>query len=180
MKIKYNSPIILSYSLISLAALLFSSNSLMGQWFTSPSNISLSNPLFYLRSIAYIFGHASWSHLMGNLTLILLVGPLLEEKVGSSNLLEMICITAISTAILNALLFSSSLIGGSGIAFMLILLSSFSNIKSGEIPLTFILVAILFIGGEVVSIIKADSISQFSHIFGGFVGACYGLLRKVR
>ncbi len=92
----------------------------------------------------------------------------------------MICITAVATAFLNAFFFSTSLIGGSGIAFMLILLSSFSNIRSREIPLTFIMVAILFIGGEVISILKADNISQFSHLSGGFVGACYGFLKSGR
>ena len=178
MKIKYNAPIILSYALIALAILFFFSNSLTAKWFTSPSNLSFLNPYFYIRSVSYIFGHANWSHLMNNFTIILLVGPLLEEKVGSFTLLEMICVTALVTAIVNAAIFSTSLIGGSGIAFMLILLSSFSNIRTREIPLTFIMVAILFIGGEVISILKADNISQFAHLCGGFIGACYGLLRS--
>jgi membrane associated rhomboid family serine protease len=109
--------------------------------------------------------------------IILLVGPLLEEKYGSGTLLEMIFITAITTALLNAFLFSNSLIGGSGIAFMLILLSSFSNIKSKEIPLTFIIIATLYIGSEIISTLKVDRISQFSHLAGGFIGAGYGFLR---
>lgn len=110
--------------------------------------------------------------------IILLVGPLLEEKHGIGKLLEMIFITAVSTALLNAFLFSNSLIGGSGIAFMLILLSSFSNIKSKEIPLTFIIIAVLFIGSEILSTLKTDQISQFSHLAGGFVGAGYGFIRN--
>lgn len=68
--------------------------------------------------------------------------------------------------------------GGSGIAFMLILLSSFSNIKSKKLPLTFIIVAVLFIGSEVVSTLKVDRISQFSHLAGGFIGAGYGFFRS--
>ncbi len=68
--------------------------------------------------------------------------------------------------------------GGSGIAFMLILLSSFSNFKSGEIPLTFIFITVLFIGSEVMATLKVDRISQFSHLAGGFVGAAYGFIRK--
>jgi len=110
--------------------------------------------------------------------IILLVGPLLEEKYGSGKLLEMILITAIATGLLNAFLFSNSLIGGSGIAFMLILLGSFSNIRSKEIPLTFILIAVLFIGSEVISTLKIDQISQFSHLAGGFIGAGYGFIRN--
>ncbi len=110
--------------------------------------------------------------------IILLIGPLLEEKYGSGKLFEMILITAIATGLLNAFLFSNSLIGGSGIAFMLIVLGSFSNIRSKEIPLTFIIIAALFIGSEVTSSLKIDQISQFSHLAGGLIGAGYGFIRS--
>jgi len=170
MKIKYNSPVILTYAIISLGVLVFFNH----------ARVSFSNPYFYLRSISYIAGHGSWTHLIGNLMIILLVGPLLEEKYGSEKILEMILMTAISTAWLNAFLFSNSLMGGSGIAFMLILLSSFSNISAKEIPLTFIIIAVLFTGSEVVSILKPDKISQFSHLAGGLAGAGYGFFRGGR
>lgn len=178
MKIKYNAPVILTYAIVSICVLILSGNGLLATYFSSPAHLSFSNPYFYLRLVAYIAGHAGWSHLIGNLTIILLIGPLLEEKYGSAKLFEMILITAVSTALLNAFLFSNSLIGGSGIAFMLILLGSFSNIKSKEIPLTFIIIALLFIGNEVISTIKIDKISQFSHLAGGFIGAGYGFLRS--
>ncbi|MBU1342894.1 MAG: rhomboid family intramembrane serine protease [Proteobacteria bacterium] len=180
MKIKYNSPVILTYSIFSICVLVFCTTDLVAAYFSSPANLSFSNPFFYLKLISYIFGHGSWSHLLGNLMIILLVGPLLEEKYRSGKLLEMVLITAIVTAVLNAVLFSTSLIGGSGIAFMLILLGSFSNIKSKEIPLTFILIALLFIGSEIVSTLKIDRISQFSHLAGGFIGAGYGFVRTGR
>lgn len=177
MKIKYNSPVILTYAIISLCVLGFCSDGITARYFSSPTQLAFSNPYFYLRLVSYIAGHAGWPHLMGNLMIILLVGPLLEEKYGSGKLLEMIIITSVATALLNAVLFSSALIGGSGIAFMLILLSSFSNIKAREIPLTFIVIAVLFIGSEVVAILKIDRISQFSHLAGGLTGACYGFIR---
>lgn len=180
MKIKYNSPVILTYSLLSICVLAFTGSGILAKYFSSPGQLSFSNPYFYLKLVSYIAGHGNWSHLMGNMMIILLIGPLLEEKYGSVKLLEMILITAISTALLNAFLFSNSLIGGSGIAFMLILLSSFSNIRSKEIPLTFIIIAVLYIGSEVLSILKIDRISQFSHLAGGFVGAVYGFVRSGR
>ncbi len=180
MKIKYNSPIILTYAILSICVLVFTGNAVITKYFSSPAHLSFSNPYFYLRLVSYIAGHGNWSHLIGNMMIILLVGPLLEEKHGSGKLLEMISVTAVSTALLNAFLFSNSLIGGSGIAFMLILLSSFSNIKSREIPLTFIIITVLYVGSEVVSILKVDQISQFSHLAGGFVGAAYGFLRSGR
>jgi membrane associated rhomboid family serine protease len=177
MKIKYNSPVILTYTLIAFCLLAFCPRTILAHYFTSPALLAFSNPEFYGRLISYIAGHASWAHLSGNITIILLVGPLLEEKYGSGKLLEMVLVTAAVTGLFNAFFFSNSLMGGSGIAFMLILLSSFSNIRSRQIPLTFILVALLFIGSEVISILKIDQISQFSHLAGGFAGACYGFLR---
>jgi membrane associated rhomboid family serine protease len=180
MKIRYNAPVILTYTLIALCVLIFCSKAMLSAYFTSPAVLSFSNPRFYGRLFSYITGHASWAHFSGNITIILLVGPLLEEKYRSGRLLEMMLVTAAITALFNAFFFSNSLMGGSGIAFMLILLSSFSNIRSGQIPLTFILVAILFIGSEVVSILKIDRISQFSHLAGGCAGAAYGFLRGGR
>ena len=180
MKIKYNSPVILTYSILSICILTFCSSGSLAKYFSSPAHLSFLNPYFYFRLVSYIAGHGGWSHLIGNLMIILLVGPLLEEKYGSGKLLEMILVTAIITGLLNAFLFSTSLTGGSGIAFMLILLGSFSNIKSKEIPLTFIIIAVLFIGSEVASTLKIDRISQFSHLVGGFSGAGYGFIRSGR
>lgn len=147
------------------------------RYFSSPVSVDFTNPLFYFKLVSYIAGHGSWAHLTSNFVMILLVGPLLEEKNGSQRLLELILITAVVTAILNLALFSVSVVGGSGICFMLILLSSFSNIRAGEIPLTFIIIAVLFLGNEVIAGLKPDNISQFSHIAGGVIGAGYGLLR---
>ena len=177
MKIKYNAPVILTYTLLTICVLALCSRTILTAYFTSPAFLAFSTPEFYARLLSYILGHSDWGHLIGNITIILLVGPLLEEKHGSGKLLEMIIVTAAATGLFNAFFFSNSLMGGSGIAFMLILLSSFSNIRSGQIPLTFILVALLFIGSEVISILKIDQISQFSHLAGGCAGAAYGFLR---
>ncbi|MBA3009378.1 MAG: rhomboid family intramembrane serine protease [Proteobacteria bacterium] len=180
MKIKYNAPVILTYTLIAICLLALCPKAVLNAYFSSPSGLAFSSPDFYARLVSYIVGHVSWAHLTGNITIILLVGPLLEEKYGSGKLCEMIVVTAAVTGLFNAFFFSNSLMGGSGIAFMLILLSSFSNIRSGQIPLTFILIALLFIGNEVIATLKIDRISQFSHLAGGFAGAAYGFLRGGR
>ena len=47
--------------------------------------------------------------------------------------------------------------------------------KTGEIPLTFILVALVFIGQQVYEgVFLQDDISNLSHILGGVVGAVVG------
>lgn len=180
MKIRYNSPVILTYTLLSIGVLcldMLSGAQITRRFFTVHTISDPSDPLQYFRMVSYILGHANAAHLAGNFSIILLIGPLLEEKYGSARLMEMMIITAVISALLNILIFHSGLLGASGIAFMLILLGSFSNIRSGEIPLTFIIVAGLFLGNEFLGSLKADNISQFSHIIGGILGAAYGFIR---
>jgi membrane associated rhomboid family serine protease len=141
-------------------------------------NVNTSSALSLLTLFTHVIGHASIEHLMGNLTFILLLGPIVEEKYGDSRTLFMMLITALVTGILNLLFFHTGLMGASGIVFMLILLVSFTNTKSGEIPVTFILVALLFIGKEVIESLNTDQISQFAHIIGGVCGSVFGFATR--
>ncbi len=179
MKITYNSPTILTFSFIAVAIQIIASTFMPAisiNYFSIGSSFDLSNPVWYFRLSSHVLGHSGWQHLLNNIIFILLLGPLLEEKYGSKNLLLMILITAIITGLANIILFSSGLLGASGIVFMLILLGSITDIRQGEIPLTFILVAIIFIGKEVTSILQDDNISQMAHIIGGLTGGAFGFL----
>jgi membrane associated rhomboid family serine protease len=69
-------------------------------------------------------------------------------------------------------------LGASGIVFMMILLASFTNFRKGEIPLTFILVLIFYVGNEVMSAFRNDGVARFAHILGGFCGSIFGFFRK--
>lgn len=176
----YNSPVILTYTFISCFVLLlgvitdhFTTEAFFSAYFTS-----YSDPLMYLRLFTHIFGHISWSHFFNNFLLILLIGPMLEEKYGSVVLFKMMMITAFITGLLNVVLFDTALLGASGILFMLVLLGSFVNMKAGRIPLTFILVIGFFIGREIFSAIAnpQDNISQLTHVVGGVCGAMFGFM----
>ena len=58
---------------------------------------------------------------------------------------------------------------------MMIVMSSLAGMKSGCIPLTLILVLVLFMGGEIVDgVTVADNISQVAHVVGGICGAILG------
>jgi len=87
----------------------------------------------------------------------------------------MMFITSLITGVLNVLLFPTALLGASGIVFMFIILSSITNLQKGEIPLTFILISVLFLGKEVLSAFGEDNVSQFAHIIGGVFGGVFGL-----
>mgnify|MGYP000144440322 CR=1 FL=1 len=175
-KIHYNAPVILSFAFLSLLILALGliAPNLIPHLFALGPNFTFSNPLDYIRVFSYTLAHANGSHFMGNMIFILLLGPILEEKYGSKNILKMILITALVTGVLHVLISSSSgLIGASGIVFMLIVLVSVVNTKSGHIPLSFILVTFLFIGKECVEIFQKDNISQLAHICGGAAGALF-------
>lgn len=178
LRISFNSPVILGFTILCFIALILntltkgSTNNL----FFSVYHSSLGNPLTYIRFIGHVFGHAGWEHFIGNIMLILIVGPLLEEKYGSFEILFVILSTALVTGIANYLLFPRyQVLGASGVVFALILLSSFTSFEEGTIPLTFILVALIYIGQQIYSaVFVVDNISNFSHILGGVVGAGLG------
>lgn len=178
LKISFNSPVILGFTFICFLSLLLGYLTKGSSTYTlfSVYRSSLLNPLTYLRLIGHVFGHANWQHFIGNIMLILVVGPLLEEKYGSSNIIVVILSTALVTGIVNIILFPHvRLLGASGVVFAFILLSSFTSIKDGSIPMTFILVAVIYIGGQIYNgLFVHDNVSNLTHIIGGIIGATLG------
>lgn len=176
--ISFNSPVILTFAGICLVALILGiiTQGLTNNWFFSVYRSSFANPLTYIRFFGHICGHADWQHFIGNMMLILIVGPLLEEKYGSYNILFVILATALITGIIHFAIFPRvQLLGASGVVFAFILLSSFTSIKEGSIPATFILVAFIYLGQQVYDgIFIKDNISNITHIVGGCIGATLG------
>lgn len=181
MTVTYNSPVILSFSIIIfvihlLNVLLFPG--LTYTFLTVRPQMSLLNHIDYFRLIFHVLGHGSWEHLFNNVIYLLLLGPILEEKYGSPAMLAMMAITALSAGIINVLVFSTGLMGASSIVFMLIILISIVDIKEGTIPVTFLVVATIFIGREMINALNEDNISQAAHIVGGSLGAFFGFYWK--
>lgn len=176
--IRFNAPVILAFALLSLLALLlrkWTDGAATYQYF-SVYRASLSDPLTYVRFFGHVLGHADYEHYMGNMLLILLVGPGLEEKYGSGTMVWTIAVTALVTGLVHFVFFPGSvLLGASGVVFMMIVLSSFTAMRRGEIPITLILVVIFYLGGEIMDgLFKQDNISQITHIVGGLCGLVFG------
>jgi membrane associated rhomboid family serine protease len=182
MKLKYNAPAVLTFAVVSAAVLLLSSTIMRGltvNWFMVPGRGGFrpGEPRSWITLVSHVVGHADWNHLFSNFSFILLLGPILEESYGSVSILIMMILTALVTGILNVLIFPSSLLGASGIVFMMILLASFTNFSRGEIPLTFILVLVIYLGREIFASFSNNNISEFAHIAGGFCGSLFGFFR---
>ena len=177
-KITFNAPVVLVFSLMCLVATILGmiTNDASTRALFMTYHSSLANPMTYVRMFTHVFGHANWSHFMGNIAYILLLGPLLEEKYGAKDLIEVIALTGLITGILNYIFFPNiALCGASGVVFAFILLSSFTSFKQGEIPLTFILIAVIYIGQEIYrGIAIEDNVSNLAHVLGGIVGSIAG------
>ena len=183
-KIQYNSPVVLTFAGLSLIALILgyvtggASTALLFSVYRS----SLLNPLTYVRLFCHVLGHSGYQHYIGNMMMILVIGPVLEEKYGSISILRAILITAVVSGLVQIIFFpATAILGASGIVFMMIVLSSLAGMQEGRIPLTLILVVIFYIGGEVINgVFKQDNVSQMAHIIGGLCGAVIGFVMEKR
>ena len=176
--IRFNAPVILSFALLSLLALVLGTltNDATTYRFFSVYRSSLSDPLTYVRFFGHVLGHAGYEHYMGNMLLLLLVGPGIEEKYGHKTTALCIAVTALVTGLVQFIFFpGTALLGASGVVFMMIVLNSFTEMRRGGIPLTMLLVVALYLGNEVVDgLSKSDNISQMTHIVGGLCGIVFG------
>lgn len=177
--LEYNSPVVLTFALISLVVLVLGeitdNATTLAAFCVYRSPISF---LWFVRIFGHVLGHGGWEHYLNNMMMLLLIGPMLEEKYGSAVMIELICITAFLTGLVNILIFPETiLLGASGIVFMMIVMSSITSVKKGQIPLTLIVVVVLYLGQQVLAgLFDEDNISQLTHIIGGVLGGVYGLV----
>lgn len=178
-RLQYNAPVVLSFALLSLGALILGklTNGASTLKLFSVYRSSLADFFTYPRFFLHVLGHSGYAHYIGNMMLILVVGPPLEEKYGSRSLLWVIAITALISGLVQWLFFPrTALLGASGIVFMMIVMSSLAGMKDGSVPLTLLLVLALYVGKEIVDgVVLSDNVSQLTHVVGGICGAVLGM-----
>ena len=87
----------------------------------------------------------------------------------------MMIITALAIGIFHLIFGKGKILGASGIVFMLIVLSSFTNIQAGKIPITLVLIFIFYIVNEILDgLFKKDNVSHIAHILGAICGCIFG------
>ncbi|MCL2708395.1 MAG: rhomboid family intramembrane serine protease [Defluviitaleaceae bacterium] len=186
-RIQYNAPVTLTFTLVSAAAL---AASLLTGGYTDALLFSVYRAgsvdfFMFVRLFGHAFGHADINHYLGNFVLILLLGPMLEEKYGGKWIALMMAATALVTGLIFMLVSKpgSAMLGASGVVFMMMLLASFTNLRRGRLPLTFLLALIVFVGRELYAGFSTGeltessmNISYMSHIAGGLCGALFGFV----
>ncbi len=173
---EYNAPVTLTFFLLSFVVLVLS-------WITkgksnylfSSERASLLNPLTYIRLFTNILGHQGFMHFSNNFLKILLLGPMIEEKYGSINLLIMILITAFITGCINYIIGKYRIMGASNIVFMLIALSAFVNM-SDKIPLTLVFIILFYFIDEVRQLFNKDGVAHYGHLTGALCGVAFGFI----
>ena len=164
LRLSFNAPATLVFVALCVAARLIDmlTGGAANRVIFSVYRASLANPLTYVRCMMYI----------------LILGPMIEEKYGTSNTVIIIAATAVVTGIINMVFFPGvMMLGASGVVFAFILISSITVREDRTIPVTFILVALLYLGQQVYEgIFVRDNVSQMAHIAGGAVGSVLGFL----
>lgn len=183
MQLRYNAPVTFSFSLACILVMLLDQYvfpGFVGAYLTAPGadfNPGVASNDFAV--LLYPFGHESWTHLWNNFLFLLLLGPILEEKYAPKPLLLMMLTTTIVTGIFNILMKQPPLVGASSLVFMMIMLVSFARTKGGDIPVSFILIFVLFLLAELTRGAQNSnpSVSNLAHIIGGVCGTIFGFLK---
>lgn len=179
-KLHYNSPVMLTFALISLLVLVVDqiAGGVLSARLFSVYRSPLSDLLTYPRFLLHVLGHGNYQHYIGNMLLLLVIGPPLEEKYGSRNMLFAFGVTAFVCGLVQWIFFpGTGVLGASGLVFMMIVLSSLSGMRRDSIPVTLIFVLVFYLGKEIIEgLFTKDNISQLTHVIGGACGALLGLL----
>ena len=170
MKINLSSPLTLWLCFLSFIGLLLVQSAIFSDFFILRGDFFQNRSSWFLSCAGYIFGHANFSHFFGNVSILLLIGPMVEDRYGSKKVLLFSLITATVTALIHCFFSTHDLLGLSGIVFMFIILSASISRNQNGIPLTFLLVIFIYIGKEIISIPLNDQISHLAHLSGGIIG----------
>ena len=180
LRLSFNAPVTLTFValcvVVRLAGVLTKSRS--DYIVFSVGGSSFLEPLTYVRLFTHVLGHADWGHLLNNMMYVLLLGPMIEEKYGARSTVLVILATAVVTGLIHMLVSPRTLLlGASGVVFAFILISSITVREDRTIPVTFILVALLYLGQQIwQGLTSQDDVSQLTHIAGGAVGSVFGFL----
>lgn len=142
------------------------------------SPVAFFNPRWYLGVVGHVFAHQNVAHFIGNASLLLLLAPSLERRFGTFGFTVLLCALIGATGLsASAVLFftQKSLIGASGVVFALIFLHAMVDGRGKEIPLTAILLGVLWGSKELLGLFDASTVANSAHLNGAFWGFFFGL-----
>lgn len=130
----------------------------------------------YFRIFTYPFGFSSWNQMTANLVFILLLCPRVESAFGKFFTFMLILVTVVFAGVVCVCFSNSVIYGTSGIVCMLLILSIYISIDKKQIPLSYVLLAVIYFMREIISIIDTNTIEVFCHFAGSLAGSLMGIL----
>lgn len=132
---------------------------------------SWENSIHLINFLTYaLFDGGRLSNISYPMMMIVVLGPIIEERIGSIQLAFISILTILINGILYSILFTQKLYGPTCVAYMMILLAYFVNIKKGERPISFILILLVII------LVNGDQAMQnFRDVFSIFIGTVCGI-----
>ena len=179
-KIRCNAPVTIAFILICTVILAVETifhTELIAYFFTtggahkSPAPFNAAYAFDYARLFLHVFGNSDRLHFISEAVFILLLGPSAEEKYGSFLLVLMLAVAAAFSGVLNACFSPIPLTGSGTAAFLLAFLFLFSTRKKNEVPLSYILIFILYAGKIIADIQTQRNIIPLIQIAGGLCGS---------
>lgn len=179
----FNAPVIIICAFLSGMVLLLDtvSGGTLGEFMFMTYRSSWTDPMTYFRLVFSFLGHSSMTHYLNNMTLFLLLGPVLEKKYGERLIVIVILTASVFSGLVNALFFESAIRGTGAVDFAFVILLAMTLCKKREIPVSLILVICVYAASEAYSIAAlGEAGSALSHISGGICGFLFGLLMMDR
>ena len=139
--------------------------------------INCLNPRWYLGVVGHVFAHQGLIHWAGNMALFLLLAPAIERKLGALRFLFTLLGLTLLTGLSEALVLTftrTAVIGASGLVFAFILLTTFTESRKGEIPLSSLAVAMLWGTKELGGLFTPDTVANSAHLAGALWGFIWG------
>ena len=129
--------------------------------------------------LTHMITHRRFADVRENLTALLLVGPSVERSLGSLHLLWLMLVVALGSATAHMLVVGHdgpALQGASAIVLACILMHSMESANKGQIPVSFFLTAILFLGDDIYHLVykQRDLRTPLVLWTGAVVGAVMG------
>ncbi|MBO4404034.1 MAG: rhomboid family intramembrane serine protease [Treponema sp.] len=140
-----------------------------------------ASPLDYARLILHVFGSASWLPFFLNTGLILVFGPVLEERYGSVILTVMMTTSCVVSGVLTACMGPCAVTGQEALVYMMIFLSLITAFTKKIFPLSSIFIFLLFTGYEFFVHFESsheiiNAVPVCIDLIAGVVGSLFGYL----
>lgn len=192
-KFNYDFPLTVTFALLSVFVFVLDLLAFKGRLFSvfichgskaADVAFNFKSPVDYAGLIFHAFVNRDLNMLFTNLLVIILLGQTLEERYGSVMLALMMCISVLVSGVLTACISTVPLVGAGSLIFMMAVLVSLTELTKKKIPVSCLLVFILFLclsfyrtsGGYKGIELLQKNVGVLVELIGGLCGSIFGFL----